>query len=84
MVFPSLEAGNIGYKIAQRLGGYRALGPLIQGLNAPVHDLSRGCNARDIIELVLVAQTQLAQAGQPVRRTESRKRYLNRSPMGSQ
>ncbi|RUT66712.1 phosphate acetyltransferase [Morganella morganii] len=71
MVFPSLEAGNIGYKIAQRLGGYRALGPLIQGLNAPVHDLSRGCNARDIIELVLVAQTQLAQAGQSVRRTEA-------------
>ena len=60
MVFPSLEAGNIGYKIAQRLGGYRALGPLIQGLNAPLHDLSRGCSARDIIELVLVSQSQIA------------------------
>lgn len=68
MIFPSLEAGNIGYKIAQRLGGYRALGPIIQGLNAPMHDLSRGCSARDIIELVLVAQTQTGQAGDAVSR----------------
>ncbi|TQI80914.1 phosphotransacetylase [Serratia fonticola] len=66
MVFPSLEAGNIGYKIAQRLGGYRALGPLLQGLNAQMHDLSRGCSARDIIELVLVAQTQCQVVAQPV------------------
>ena len=49
MVFPSLEAGNIGYKIAQRLG------PLIQGLAAPMHDLSRGCSVQEIIELALVA-----------------------------
>ena len=55
MVFPSLEAGNIGYKIAQRLGGYRAVGPLIQGLAAPLHDLSRGCSVQEIIELALVA-----------------------------
>ena len=55
MVFPSLEAGNIGYKIAQRLGGYRAIGPLIQGLAAPLHDLSRGCSVQEIIELALVA-----------------------------
>lgn len=54
MVFPSLEAGNIGYKIAQRLGGYRAVGPLIQGLAAPLHDLSRGCSVQEIIELALV------------------------------
>ena len=52
---PSLEAGNIGYKIAQRLGGYRAIGPLIQGLAAPLHDLSRGCSVEEIIELALVA-----------------------------
>lgn len=55
MVFPSLEAGNIGYKIAQRLGGYCAVGPLIQGLAAPLHDLSRGCSVQEIIELALVA-----------------------------
>ncbi|HCU4808304.1 TPA: phosphate acetyltransferase [Escherichia coli] len=55
MVFPSLEAGNIGYKIAQRLGGYRSVGPLIQGLAAPMHDLSRGCSVQEIIELALVA-----------------------------
>lgn len=55
MIFPSLEAGNIGYKIAQRLGGYRAIGPMVQGLAASLHDLSRGCSAEDIIELALVA-----------------------------
>lgn len=71
MIFPSLEAGNIGYKIAERLGGYRALGPLIQGLNAPMHDLSRGCHARDIIALVLVAQTQLPQSGHAARQPEA-------------
>ena len=68
LVFPSLEAGNIGYKIAQRLGGYRAIGPLIQGLSAPLHDLSRGCSVQDIIELVLVALAQ----HQPAVSSESR------------
>jgi phosphotransacetylase len=57
-IFPSLEAGNIGYKIAQRLGGYRAVGPLIQGLAAPLHDLSRGCSEQEIVELALVALAQ--------------------------
>ena len=55
MVFPSLEAGTIGYKSAGRRGGYRAAGPLIQGLAAPLHDLSRGCSVQEIIELALVA-----------------------------
>ncbi|TCG10262.1 phosphotransacetylase, partial [Mycoplasma marinum] len=57
-VFPSLEAGNIGYKIAQRLGGYLAIGPIITGLDKPVNDLSRGSTVNDIYNTIMVTALQ--------------------------
>ena len=53
-IFPNIEAGNIGYKIAQRLGGYAAFGPILQGLNAPINDLSRGCDAEEVYEMAII------------------------------
>ena len=60
-VFPSLEAGNIGYKIVQRLGGYDAVGPVLQGLNSPVNDLSRGCSIEDVYNLSIITAAQALQ-----------------------
>lgn len=57
-IFPDIQAGNIGYKIAQRLGRYEAIGPILQGLNAPVNDLSRGCNEEDVYKLCIISSME--------------------------
>lgn len=53
-IFPDINAGNIGYKIAQRLGGFDAYGPILLGLNAPINDLSRGCNAEEVYSMAII------------------------------
>lgn len=57
-IFPDLQSGNIGYKIAQRLGGFEAIGPILQGLNKPISDLSRGCNEEDVYKLAIITAAQ--------------------------
>ncbi|MFD1317537.1 phosphate acetyltransferase [Loigolactobacillus zhaoyuanensis] len=57
-VFPELQSGNIGYKIAQRFGGFEAIGPVLQGLNKPVSDLSRGASEEDVYKLAIITAAQ--------------------------
>jgi phosphate acetyltransferase len=58
LVFPNLSAGNIGYKIMQRFGGFKAFGPIAQGMRKPINDVSRGANVNDIVQAIAITALQ--------------------------